>query len=266
MKDDELRELFASVAAGRLTPDEAAASARAFVSDNAAADGAACLDFSREARCGLPEVVFALRKTPEQVVSIMRSLRVANGKALATRCSPETVELLKAEWPECRYYKQAAAVLIGDVPPLACAFPQPVVVSAGTSDGPVSEEAVATLALAGYEAECIQDVGVAGLHRLMRHLPALRAAPVVIVAAGMEGALPGVIGGLVSCPVIAVPTGVGYGASFGGVAALLGMLNACAAGVGVVNIDNGFGAGALAVRILHGLRRLSAKEGTPHEL
>lgn len=249
MKESGTMEaLLRLVADGQLSIEDAAARIRG--TEFSQTMGDACVDHDREARCGMPEVVFALRKTPEQVVTIMEEVYRTSGRALATRCQPEAVERLKERWPACRYYDKSQAVLVGSPQAAVCPHGMPLVISAGTSDGAVAEEVVATLAFCGYEATWLQDIGVAGLHRLTSRLDVIRAAPVVIVVAGMEGALPSVVGGLIDAPVIAVPTSVGYGAAFGGVAALLGMLNACASGMGVVNIDNGFGAGALAVRML----------------
>jgi NCAIR mutase (PurE)-related protein len=212
----------------------------------------AVLDVERERRIGLPEVIYGAGKTPQQVCEIFSSLHAANGKALVTRCSEETMNLLAKKCPQANINRScglAWAVSEIELNPGASV----AIIAAGTSDFSVAEEAALTLEFCGYMAERIYDVGVAGIHRLMSRLPRFRNADAVIVVAGMEGALPSVVGGLVGCPVIAVPTSVGYGASFNGLAALLGMLNSCSAGVTVVNIDNGFGAAAAAVRIIKGL-------------
>ena len=187
--------------------------------------GFAHVDHDRASRCGFPEVVFAQGKTPKQVVAIVRSIRRRSPVALVTRTPPETARALRKAFPRARHDSAARTVTVGK--PLA---PSPkaglvLVVAAGTSDLPVAREALETLAAMGCRAELIYDVGVAGLHRLLAHTDRLRQAAVLIVVAGMEGALPSVVGGLVSVPVVAVPTSVGYGASFGGVAAMLGMLN-----------------------------------------
>lgn len=205
------------------------------------------LDLDRLRRQGFPEVVFARGKTAEQTAEALHRLAEANGHALATGVSPEMAELVQTRLAKGGYDKCSRLYRIGGMPSRTGS---PLVVSAGTSDQPVAEEAAQTLEYLGYEAQRIRDVGVAGLHRLLARLDDLNKASVIIVAAGMEGALASVVGGLVSQPVIAVPTSVGYGSSFEGLAALLAMLNSCAAGVAVVNIDNGFGAAMMAARIL----------------
>lgn len=210
--------------------------------------GHTCLDLEREARCGFPEVVFGANKRTEELVEIARSIVEHHGRLLVTRVSPEGAQAVIREIPEAVYWERARAVTVG------CNGEQDgeglvLVVSAGTADGPVAEEALLTARMLGARVEHLADVGVAGIHRLLAHTKKLREAHVLVVVAGMEGALPSVVGGLVQRPVIAVPTSVGYGASFGGIAALLAMLNSCAAGVTVVNIDNGFGAGYAAAMI-----------------
>jgi NCAIR mutase (PurE)-related protein len=210
--------------------------------------GWAKVDLDRERRTGDPEVVFAGGKTPAQVVGILRSLRAAHPDraVLATRASEDCAREITAEFPEAEIDSMAAAVTLG---PMPTASGSVAVVSAGTSDGQVAAEAALTARVFGAGVEMIQDVGVAGLHRILSVRPALAAADCIVVVAGMEGALPSVVGGLTGVPLVAVPTSVGYGASFQGLAALLGMLNSCAAGVVVVNIDNGFGAGVHAARV-----------------
>jgi NCAIR mutase (PurE)-related protein len=206
------------------------------------------LDLHRGVRCGDAEVVFGQGKTPEQVVEIAHAMLQHHDRLLVTRCSAESAARLLAEFPRAVHHLASRAVTIE---PAAREPGQGLVlvISAGTSDRPVAEEAVVTARLHGANVEELHDVGVAGLHRLLVHTERLQAAEALVVVAGMEGALPSVVGGLVDRPVIAVPTSVGYGASFGGLAALLGMLNSCAAGVSVVNIDNGFGAGYMAALI-----------------
>ena len=210
--------------------------------------GFARVDTQRRARRGFPEVIFCAGKLPGQVLSIARALLEADGVVLGTRAIPEHFEALVAEFPDTRFDPVARCVTIirRPLPPLAGIV---AVVCAGTSDIPVAEEAAVTLETFGSAVDRISDVGVAGIHRLLAVRDRLEAANAVIVAAGMEGALPSAVAGLISKPVIAVPTSVGYGASFGGIAALLGMLNSCGSGVTVVNIDNGFGAAYAAANI-----------------
>ena len=212
--------------------------------------GFATVDHARQRRCGLPEVVYAERKTAEEVARIVAAVAARSGYALATRVAPADRDRLRAAWAGGPLLEAegVGAFLVGE-PPVALDLPPVPLVAAGTSDLPVAREAELTLRAMGQRAHLIVDVGVAGLHRLMARLPELEAGRVVVVIAGMEGALPSVVGGLLAAPVIAVPTSVGYGAAFGGVAALLGMLNSCASGVTVVNIDNGFGAALAAGRI-----------------
>ena len=242
MNPQALRKLFDQVRKKRISPDEAVERLRHLPFEDL---GFAKIDHHRALRQGMPEVIFAQGKTPKQVTDIFRSLAAQGGNVLATRATAE------------QYAAVAAAVDRAEFRPLARAIVLKrdrkkrgngviVVVSAGTSDIPVAEEAVVTAELMGNEVQHIYDVGVAGIHRLLAHRAALAKASVVVVCAGMEGALPSVVGGLVGVPVIAVPTSVGYGAAFEGLAALLGMLNSCASNVSVVNIDNGFGAGYVA--------------------
>ena len=212
--------------------------------------GYAKVDHHRSLRQGAAEVIYGAGKTPEQIGGIPRSMLAYGDKTiLITRLSPEIAGLLSKEFP-LDYHPDARLAVVGT-------FPEPdglgkiVVATGGTSDIPVAEEAALTAEALGNRVERIYDVGVAGLHRLQARLPQIMEASVLIAIAGMEGALASVLGGLVDCPVIAVPTSVGYGASFGGLSALLSMLNSCASGVSVVNIDNGFGAGYLASRINH---------------
>ena len=213
--------------------------------------GFARVDTDRLSRTGDPEVVYAAGKTPEEVVGVVETLRAAapHRPALVTRADPVTVAAVRLRWPEAQV--EATTVVVGDLPPARGLV---AVVTAGTSDSPVAAEAATTVRVFGADVVRVVDVGVAGLHRVLDARPVLQDADIVIVVAGMEGALPSVIGGLVGTPVVAVPTSVGYGASFGGLAALLGMLNSCAAGVVVCNIDNGFGAGVFAARIARSIR------------
>jgi NCAIR mutase (PurE)-related protein len=222
--------------------------------------GFANLDHHRSLRSGMPEVIFAAGKTPQQVATIFAALAASGVSVLATRASVEQFAAVHEIAPTAIYRDLARCITLRQTNLIPDpSFPIPVlgkiaVVCAGTSDLPIAEEAALTAELFGSEVTRINDVGVAGLHRLLARLDILRAADVIICCAGMEGALPSVVGGLVQVPVIAVPTSVGYGASFGGVAALLGMLNACSPNITVVNIDNGFGAGYVATLIARGPR------------
>jgi len=210
--------------------------------------GFAKLDHHRALRTGMPEVIFASGKTPEQVAAIFARMAKAGGNVLATRATREYFDAVIAEEPRAEYHETARAITVSQAPPIP-GKGTVAVVCAGTSDLPIAEEAAVTAQLMGNTVELIADVGVAGIHRLLAQRTSLQSARVLIVCAGMEGALPTVVGGLVNAPVIAVPTSVGYGASFGGVAALLGMLNTCTPNVCVVNIDNGFGAACIATLI-----------------
>jgi hypothetical protein len=207
------------------------------------------IDVHRALRQGLPEVVFGAGKTPRQIADAARTLVSQGQPALVTRVGPEEAAAVLSELPGGEYVAEARLLWFGPHAPAPAGRGTVVVVCAGTADLPVAREAVEVARRFGNKVELVADVGVAGLHRLLDGLPLLRSATVLIVVAGMEGALPSVVAGLVAAPVIAVPTSVGYGASFGGVAALLAMLNSCAPNVGVVNIDNGFGAAALATLI-----------------
>lgn len=207
------------------------------------------LDFERENRCGFPEFIYGAGKTPGQITAIMKQLHEAGKPVLATRLKPEAFPVIRREIPDAEIHENARTALIREhvVPRKGTV----AIVCAGTSDLPVAEEACDTLEICGYTCDRINDVGIAGLHRLLKQLERIRKTDAVIAIAGMEGALPSVLAGLVSIPVIAVPTSVGYGASFNGVTALLAMINSCASGVTVVNIDNGFGAACAAARILY---------------
>jgi NCAIR mutase (PurE)-related protein len=207
--------------------------------------GFAKVDHHRALRQGMPEVIFAMGKTPEQVLAIAQRLLENASNILITRADPATAEHVARHIPSAEYFAASRAIRVWNDRTVH-GKGRIAVVCAGTSDIPVAEEAQITAEVMGNEVETIHDVGVAGIHRLMSNRIRLTEARVIVVCAGMEGALPSVVGGLVSCPVIAVPTSVGYGASFHGLAALLGMLNSCASNVTVVNIDNGFGAGYVA--------------------
>jgi NCAIR mutase (PurE)-related protein len=210
--------------------------------------GFARVDVDRAARTGDPEVVYGAGKTPDQVVAILRALHEKHPEraVLATRLAPEALDTVSRVLPEAEIDLVARAVTLG---PLPTPTGTVAIVSAGTSDAPVAAEAALTVAVHGAGVDRIDDVGVAGLHRLLGVRDRLHAADCLVVVAGMEGALPSVVGGLTGVPLVAVPTSVGYGASLGGVAALLAMLNSCAPGVTVVNIDNGYGAGVHAARV-----------------
>ena len=212
--------------------------------------GFAKLDHDRLARCGMPEVIFGEGKSAEQIAEIFVRLRDSGVNVLATRLNPEAVASIVARVPTAHVHELARCVTLRQNDALAGG--EVGVVCAGTSDIPVAEEAAVTAELFGAKVTRVCDVGVAGLHRLLAHVETLRKMGVLIVCAGMEGALPSVVGGLVRVPVLAVPTSVGYGSSFGGIAALLGMLNSCSPNVSVVNIDNGFGAGYIATLIARG--------------
>jgi pyridinium-3,5-biscarboxylic acid mononucleotide synthase len=242
---EQLEALLAEVAAGRLGPEAALQRLRHLPFEDLSF---AKIDHHRALRQGQPEVIFCEGKTPDQVVAICERLEAASGSFLGTRVNEITAERLTRRFPKSIWNPLARTLHLCRREPAARTGPI-LVVSAGTSDLPVAEEAAVVSDVFGHEVERLIDVGVAGLHRLLAASQQLERARVVIVVAGMEGALPSVVGGMVSVPVIAVPTSVGYGASFGGLAALLAMLNSCAAGVTVVNIDNGFGAAAAASRI-----------------
>jgi hypothetical protein len=245
---EQLEGLLAEVAAGRITPEAALSRLRHLPFEDLPF---ARIDHHRALRQGHPDVVFCEGKTTEQVLAICERLEAASGSFLGTRARQELADRLRERFPGVVWNSLARTVHLP-----APASPKRVpdtgiilVVSAGTSDLPVAEEATVVAEAFGHTVERLVDVGVAGLHRLLAANEQIQRARVIIVVAGMEGALPSVVGGMVSVPVIAVPTSVGYGASFGGLAALLAMLNSCAAGVTVVNIDNGFGAAAAASRI-----------------
>jgi NCAIR mutase (PurE)-related protein len=240
-----IRGLLEDVREGRLDVDEGLSRLRGWPFLDL---GHTRIDTQRELRCGQAEVVYGEGKTPEQLLEIARAILEHHGRLLVTRVKPEAGARLAAEIPGAVHRPSSRTVVVA---PGSNGIGEGMVlvVSAGTSDLQVAEEAAVVARHMGAEVRELHDVGVAGIHRLLAHTESLREARVLVVVAGMEGALPSVVGGLVDRPVIAVPTSIGYGASFGGLAALLAMLNSCAAGVAVVNIDNGFGAGYLAAMI-----------------
>jgi NCAIR mutase (PurE)-related protein len=241
---EKVRQLLEAVATGALAPEQAMARLRDLPVDDL---GFARVDLHRSLRHGVPEAVFCQGKTPTQVTAIVRRLAEAHDNVLATRADAVVIAALEASGLPVQVHAEARLVVVK--PRAQDGVGLIIVVSAGTSDMPVAEEAAVTAETMGNRVERVFDCGVAGLHRLVPHLDRLNEANAIIAVAGMEGALPSVIGGLVDRPVIAVPTSTGYGASFGGVAALLAMLNSCAPGVSVVNIDNGYGAAAQANQI-----------------
>jgi NCAIR mutase (PurE)-related protein len=240
MWNEKLKEILSQVAQKKLDPQAAQARIMEMISQEL---GVAEVDVSRAARTGFPEVVFCPNKSDADIASIVTALAAYNDVVLCTKARPSTYALLSGIFPDVVFHEKSAAIVIGK---LKEGTGLVSVVSAGTSDISVAEEAAVTAQSLGAKVETFWDVGVAGLHRLLSKIPNLRQSKVIVAVAGMDGALPSVLAGLVSCPVIAVPTSVGYGASFGGVAALLTMLNSCAPGVATVNIDNGFGAGYIA--------------------
>lgn len=246
MDSHDLQRLFEAVRRGEVTPSEASRQVRTAPLEETG--GFATVDLHRAIRCGSPEVIFGQGKTVPQIVGILQSLLRHGHGGLVTRVPAEAGAELLGLFPEGEYNPMGRTFRIrrGDPGPK---LGKVVVVTAGTSDLPVAEEARVSAEAWNCEVTLVADVGVAGIHRLFNRLPDLQGADALVVVAGMEGALPSVVGGLVGTPMVAVPTSVGYGASFGGLAALLAMLNACAPGITVVNIDNGFGAGVFAARV-----------------
>ncbi len=245
MNSESIRALLEAVADGEQDVDSALADLRILPFEDI---GYATIDHHRSLRWGFPEVIYCAGKTPEQVAGIAERIAMHSDRVLGTRASSIHYEAARAVLPELQYHELARCIWL-DREPERQRNDGVVVIAAGTSDLPVLEEVSLTLDLMGHRPHTIMDVGVAGLHRIAPHVAALQSANVVVVVAGMEGALASVVGGLTQAPVIAVPTSVGYGASFGGLAALLAMLNSCATGVAVVNIDNGYGAGYMAATI-----------------
>ena len=242
MNAESIHKLFEQVRRGKLSPEEAVERVRHLPFEDI---GFAKVDHHRALRSGMPEVIFGQGKTPAQMASIFSRLARHGGNILATRATEKQFAAVKKKVRGVEYRELARAIVL-ERDPTKYGKGMVAVVSAGTSDIPVAEEALVTAELMGNDVRHFYDVGVAGIHRLLANRQALTKARVVIVCAGMEGALPSVVGGLVGVPVIAVPTSIGYGASFKGIAALLGMLNSCASNVSVVNIDNGFGGGYVA--------------------
>jgi NCAIR mutase (PurE)-related protein len=242
MTEDEIRKILEQHKSGSLSSDDALNRLRTLPFEDL---GFANVDHHRVLRQGFPEVIFGMGKTVDQVAKIVESMHRNEHNILVTRTSPAHFERVKQIVPEAEYHAAARAIVVQKRKDII-GKGTVLVISAGTSDIPVAEEAVVTLQIMGNPIDSLYDVGVAGLHRLLDRRERLAKARVAIVVAGMEGALPSVVGGLISVPVIAVPTSIGYGASFNGVAALLGMLNSCASNVTVVNIDNGFGAAVVA--------------------
>lgn len=251
MNQSQLKKLLEQVAAGATNIADAEGQLLDALRERPFEDlGFAKVDHHRAVRQGFPEVVLGLGKTPDQIAAIAAEIVSRGSTLLVTRASLDAYESVKIRVPGATYLSVARLIVLQQQD-VVRGHGQILVVAAGTSDLPVAEEAACTAELMGNDVERLYDVGVAGLHRLLHERQRLTSARVLIVVAGMEGALPSVISGLVSVPVIAVPTSIGYGASFGGIAALLGMLNSCASGVSVVNIDNGFGAGNIASLINH---------------
>lgn len=245
MDKDKLKDLLERVKNGTVAIDEAMTALKTLPFEDI---GYAMVDTHRALRKGYPEVIFCRNKTPQQVAGIVATMRGHHETIMATRASEEVSQALKEAGHEVLYYKEAQIALVGK-PMEKKGTGTVMVVTAGTSDIPVAEEAAVTADIMGNEVERLFDIGVAGIHRLFGNIQKIHRASVIIVIAGMDGVLPSIIGGLVERPVIAVPTSVGYGAHFEGLSALLTMLNSCAPGIAVVNIDNGFGAGFLAAMI-----------------
>lgn len=246
MDQKELLKLLEQFKAGTLSQEDVLSALQTLPFENL---GFARVDHHRKMRKGVPEAIFGMGKTPDQILRIMRSMADQKGNIIVTRSTQGVYEHVKGEFPRAEFHPASGAITLKQIPEYTGKGPV-LVVSAGTADIPVAEEAMVTSDIFGNKTESLYDVGVAGLHRLLSELPLIRSARVIIVAAGMEGALPSVVAGLAAVPVIAVPTSMGYGTHFGGIAPLLAMLNSCA-GLAVVNIDNGFGAGQLASLINH---------------
>jgi hypothetical protein len=240
---DILKDLLVQLSKGQITVDESLERLKGLPFEDM---GFACIDHHRGLRRGLSEVIFGAGKEVSDILAIMEEMVLQEENVLVTRLLPEKAKIILERFSDSNYYEKARLLTLIKHPVKVSGRGKIIVMSAGTSDIPVAEEAAITARFMGNEVETIYDVGVSGLHRLLNQRKRVMEASVIVVVAGMEGALPSVVGGLVDKPVIAVPTSVGYGASFQGVAALLGMLNSCASGVTVVNIDNGFGAGYAA--------------------
>lgn len=245
MHEKSLQQLLEDVANGQVLPGEALERLKHLPFEDI---GFAHVDHHRALRNGMAEVIFGRGKTPEQIAAIATTIASRSPNLLITRASQEAWQAVSAQLPEAQYHPVSGVITLRRDPSIT-GKGKILVISAGTSDMFVAQEAVLTARMMGSEVGELYDVGVAGLHRLLAHLEEMRAARVLVVVAGMEGALPSVVGGLVAAPVIAVPTSIGYGANLGGIAALLGMLNSCSSNITVVNIDNGFGAGYVAALI-----------------
>ena len=246
--NSEVREILTALKDGQISVEDAAQKLKIQPFEDL---GYANIDHHRKIRQGAAEVIYGASKTAEQMIGIVSAMKANDQKTiLITRLNEQAADAIRAVHPDMTYYKDGRVGIVGEFPK-ADGLGKILVMTAGTSDIPVAEEAALTAQVLGNEVVRIYDVGVAGIHRLLSHLPEIMSASVIITIAGMEGALASVVGGLADCPVIAVPTSVGYGASFGGVAALLSMLNSCASGLSVVNIDNGFGAAYTASMINH---------------
>jgi NCAIR mutase (PurE)-related protein len=261
---DRLRDLIHGVARGIYPPEQVVAELQlAPLAGFTAVADFAHLDTQRPLRTGFPEAIWGQDKSAHQILHLMQRLHDQGSLALATRVSPEKLQEIRAHLPTVNYSTQARLCWLGHP---AQTYPGVIqVVSAGTADLPVAEEAALTAELCGCEVKRLWDVGVSGIHRLLHHRHHLAQATLIIVVAGMEGALASIVAGLVDCPVIAVPTSIGYGASFQGLSALLTMLNSCSSGIGVVNIDNGFGAGVLAAQILRMAFRMGTSSTLPKD-
>lgn len=245
MNQEQIRQLLQEVQTGSRSVDDAVLALRNMPFEDI---GVATIDHHRALRQGVPEVIFCQNKEARDILHIIEHMRANGSPVLATRIRKETIPLLVEKHPDAKVYERASALTIG-VDETQNEIGNVLVISAGTSDLHIAEEAILTARFTGSHVTGLNDVGVAGIHRLLGKLDHIRQANVIVVVAGMEGALASVVGGLSDAPIIAVPTSVGYGASFGGLAALLTMLNSCSAGVTVVNIDNGFGAGYAASQI-----------------
>ncbi len=260
---EALRSLLEAVAAGEVNPAVALEKLKHFAYEPVG--DFARIDHHRTLRTGFPEVIWGPGKTPDQIAQIIEVMRLRNPVVMATRIEPAVYEQLAQKVAGLQYYPGARICAIAPTS-IEPQYPGTIgILSAGTADLPVAEEAAVTAELSGFRVQRLWDVGVAGIHRLLSNRHVIESASVLIVVAGMEGALPSVVAGLADCPVIAVPTSIGYGASFSGLAPLLTMLNSCAAGVGVVNIDNGFGAAVLAGQILRTAHKLQMPSDVPRE-
>ena len=270
LQSDNLRDLLQSVAAGKLSPDAAFNTLHETLKESKASQlekapyesvgEFAKIDHARTARTGFPEVIWGQDKTAAQIVDIMRVMKEQNSVVMATRINHEKSAQILEALPQTTYFKTAKICAIQSANAQPKHPGRLSILTAGTADLPVAEEAAVTAELCGFNVTRLWDVGVAGIQRLLSNQHVIDESDVLIVAAGMEGALPSVVAGLAQCPVIAVPTSIGYGASFGGLAPLLTMLNSCATGIGVVNIDNGFGAAILAGQILRVASRIESAE------